>query len=105
MRDTDSTVVFTSISEVTISLPLDTETDQSLFYFIDQASSVENLDVVQLDLFYRRQDQYVNRACAFKTIYTNMAFESDNTPLSWIRDIELLTPTVEDASVHMYIYH
>ena len=72
---------------------------------IDQASSEENLSVVQLDLFYQRQDIYVNRACAFKTIYTNMAFESDQTPLSWIQDIELLTPTVEDASVHMYIYH
>ena len=105
VRDADSTIVYTGISDVTLSLPLNTEADQSLFYFIDQASSVENLDVVQLDLFYRRQDQYVNRACAFKTIYTNMAFESDQTPLSWIRDIELLTPTVEDASVHLYIYH
>ena len=105
VRDADSTIVYTSISDVTLSLPLNTEADQSLFYFIDQASSAENLDVVQLDLFYRRQDQYVNRACAFKTIYTNMAFESDQTPLSWIRDIELLTPTVEDASVHLYIYH
>jgi len=105
VRDADSTVVYTSLSDVTISLPLDTERDQSLFYLIDQASSAESLNVVQLDLFYRRQDQYVNRACAFKTIYNNMAFESDYTPLSWIRDIELLTPTVEDASVHMYIYH
>ena len=105
VRDADSTIVYTGISDVTLSLPLNTEADQSLFYFIDQANSAENLDVVQLDLFYRRQDQYVNRACAFKTIYTNMAFESDQTPLSWIRDIELLTPTVEDASVHLYIYH
>ena len=105
VRDADSTIVYTGISDVTLSLPLNTEADQSLFYFIDQASSAENLDVVQLDLFYRRQDQYVNRACAFKTIYTNMAFESNQTPLSWIRDIELLTPTVEDASVHLYIYH
>ncbi len=76
-----------------------------MFYLISEASSAENQNVVTLDLFYQRQDQYVNRACAFKTIYTNMAFESDQTPLSWIRDIELLTPTVEDASVHMYIYH
>ena len=105
VRDADSTIVYTGISDVTLSLPLNTEADQSLFYFIDQASSAENLDVVQFDLFYRRQDQYVNRACAFKTIYTNMAFESDQTPLSWIRDIELLTPTVENASVHLYIYH
>lgn len=105
LRDTDSTVVFASVSEASISLPLDTEADQSLFYFIDQANSPEQLDVVEIDFFYQRQDQYVNRACAFKTIYTNMAFESDQTPLSWIRNINLLTPTVEDASVHMFIYH
>ena len=105
LRDTDSTTVYSGVSDVTLALPLDTESDQSLFYLISKASSVENLDVVNLDVFYQRQDQYVNRACAFKTIYTNMAFESDQTPLSWIRDIELLTPTVEDASVHMYIYH
>jgi len=105
LRDTDSTVVFASVSESSLSLPLDTEADQSLFYFIDQASSPEQLDVVEMDFFYQRQDQYVNRACAFKTVYTNMAFESDQNLLSWIRDIELLTPTVEDASVHMYIYH
>lgn len=105
LSDTDSTFVFSGISDVTLALPLDTEADQSSFYMISEASSVENQDVVTLDLFYQRQDQYVNRACAFKTIYTNMAFESDQTPLSWIRDIELLTPTVEDASVHMYIYH
>lgn len=105
LRDTDSTFVFSGISDVTVALPLDTESDQSLFYLISEASSAENLDVVTLDVYYQRQDQYVNRACAFKTIYTNMAFESDQTPVSWIRDIELLTPTVEDASVHMYIYH
>ena len=105
VRDADSTVVYPSVSDVTVAIPLDTEADQSQFYLIDQASSEENLSVVQLDLFYQRQDIYVNRACAFKTIYTNMAFESDQTPLSWIQDIELLTPTVEDASVHMYIYH
>ena len=105
VRDTDSTVVYPSVSDVTVAIPLDTEADQSQFYLIDQASSEENLSVVQLDLFYQRQDIYVNRACAFKTIYTNMAFESDQNPLSWIQDIEILTPTVEDASVHMYIYH
>jgi hypothetical protein len=105
LRDLDSTVVYASVSEASLSLPLDTEADQSLFYFIDQASSPEQLNVVEMDFFYQRQDQYVNRACAFKTVYTNMAFESDQNPLSWIRDIELLTPTVEDASVHMYIYH
>lgn len=105
VRDADSTVVYPSVSDVTVAIPLDTEADQSQFYLIDQASSEENLSVVQLDLFYQRQDIYVNRACAFKTIYTNMAFESDQTQLSWIQDIELLTPTVEDASVHMYIYH
>jgi hypothetical protein len=105
LRDTDSTFVYSGISDVTVALPLDTEADQSMFYLISEASSAENQNVVTLDLFYQRQDQYVNRACAFKTIYTNMAFESDQTPLSWIRDIELLTPTVEDASVHMYIYH
>jgi len=105
VRDADSTVVCPSVSDVTVGIPLDTEADQSQFYLIDRASSEENLSVVQLDLFYQRQDIYVNRACAFKTIYTNMAFESDQTPLSWIQDIELLTPTVEDASVHMYIYH
>ncbi len=105
LRDTDSTFVYSGISDVTLALPLDTESDQSLFYLINEANSVENLNVVTLDVYYQRQDQYVNRACAFKTIYTNMAFESDQTPVSWIRDIELLTPTVEDASVHMYIYH
>jgi hypothetical protein len=105
LRDTDSTFVYSGLSDVTIALPLDTEADQSLFYLINEASSSENLSVVEMDFFYQRQDQYVNRACAFKTIYTNIAFESDQSPLSWIRDIELLTPTVEDASVHMYIYH
>jgi hypothetical protein len=105
LRDADSTVVHSGVSDVTLSIPLDTENDQSLFYFIDQSTSEDNLDVVDLDFYYLRQDQYVNRACAFKTIYTNLAFESDQNALSWIRDIELLTPTVEDASVHLYIYH
>jgi len=105
LRDSDSTVVYASVSETTLSLPLNTEADQSLFFLINQASSADNLSVVELDIFYQRQDQYVNRACAFKTIYTNVAFESDQTSLSWIKDIELLTPTLEDASVHMYIYH
>ncbi len=105
LRDVDSTVVFASISDITLSVPLDTENDRSLFYFIHQAASPDNINVVDLDLYYSRQDQYVNRACAFKTIYTNLAFESNQTILSWIQDIELLTPTVENASVHLYIYH
>ena len=106
LLDNDTTIVQNGLNESLLSLPLDSEADQSAFYWIKNASDTINREVMTVSFFYQRSEQFVNRACGFKTQYTNLAIDIEINALSWIQDLDLLTPNVEDEEqIHLIIYH
>lgn len=106
---TDETVVevIKSITTDSISIPLKTNLDSTKFYFIenDIEKTPGNSDTVTFN--YLRENLYVNRACAFKTIYNQLSVEVDpENNTNWIQNIEILSTTIENENqAHITIFH
>lgn len=111
-------VVTTDLNEITIAnvasdsiaIPLSTTADDTRYRFM--ATNTNNIDVTDvLEFTYTREDTYINRACAFKTTYTNITAtedtqDEDNDAASWIRDIQINEQTVEnELQSHITIFH
>lgn len=109
VNNTDSTQVTASaINDTTVSIPLDTETDLSsfLFEFNSTSDTDSNFDTISFN--YSRGEEYINRACGFKVIYTDffVVLEEEAAAGNWILDYEILNTTIDNESeVHLTIYH
>lgn len=106
LLNTENTPVLPVATTAQISIPLDTSNDVVRYQFLsDSASETPNLDV--LVFRYAREDIYVNRACAFKTIYNNVTLEIvDEGPDNWIISSEINISTVENENeTHITIFH
>ena len=108
LDDGSETVVEAAFSGTELFLPLDTESTNSFFQFILDSTNEDTANSDQVGFNYMTENLYVNRACAFKAVYTELVALVEEEPLNgnWIEDFELLTTRVEDeTSVHLYIYH
>jgi len=97
-NDIDSTLVY-SITEATdsIAIPLDTETNLTELLFIlndDDDEATTNGD--RLNFTYQRDETYVNRACGFKTTYSEFDTELEDDTNNWITSFQLLQTTITD---------
>lgn len=97
------------ISESTtdsIAIPLNTAGIMTQYKFVENDNSgSRNVDYVQFN--YTTEDIYVNRACAFKSIYHDllMSVQSEGSA-NWILSFEILTTDIEDESqTHITIFH
>ena len=99
---------FTAVSK--IQAPLKTTADVTTLQFIQNGSDTDttndNIDVITFN--YQRVDEYVSRACGFKTLFylneTNpvvLAADGNN----WIQNIVVTQPNIENENeVHVKIY-
>ena len=66
----------------------------------------ENHDLVQIN--YRREDLYINRACGYKAQYllgTDAVVNSQDTD-NWIKGYSIIETTVQDETVvHLALLH
>lgn len=113
---TDELKFLTSAS--TISIPLKTNSDQVKYTFILNANTggTPSSDIIIFN--YGRNNEYVSRACGFKTIFdfskrpagTNaFTLNGNRTPPfgspAWIRDIEIIQPNRNnEKETHVKIY-
>jgi hypothetical protein len=99
---------FTAVSK--IQAPLKTTADVTTLQFIQNGSDTDtmndNIDVITFN--YQRVDEYVSRACGFKTLFylneTNpVVLTADGN--NWIRNIVVTQPNIENENeVHVKIY-
>lgn len=99
---------FTAISK--IQVPLKTTADITTLRFIQNGSDTDitndNIDVITFN--YQRVDEYVSRACGFKTLFylneTNpVVLTADGN--NWIQNIVVTQPNIENENeVHVKIY-
>ena len=55
---------------------------------------------------YQRDNIYINRACAFKTIYKNLITQLEIEENNWINEIEVNTLIIEnEENTHVTIFH
>jgi hypothetical protein len=106
--NTTSGIAFNGVSK--IQVPLKTTANTTTLRFIENGSDTntgnDNIDV--LTFTYERVDQYVSRACGFKTLFylneTNpVALTADGN--NWIQNIQVQQTNIENENeVHVKIY-
>ncbi|MDL5511548.1 DUF6452 family protein [Arenibacter sp. M-2] len=101
-----------------IAIPLKVTENSTGFYFIRNSADVETTDsggetitveggdLDTLYLNYTKIDKFVSRACGYIANYeelnSDLKMETDN----WIKDIEIVTPLVENSTAaHVKIFH
>lgn len=92
-----------------IAIPLKVAEESTGFYFINNSSEVDSVEAGDLDTLYfnyTRKDKFVSRACGYianyETLSSDLKTETDN----WIKDIEIVTPLVENSTTaHVKIFH
>ena len=86
-----------------ISLPLNTLARSTSFSITTTQNGNATEDIITFN--YDPEDQFISRACGYKTIFTNLTFSTVNT-LSFISTIEILNSTISDNNnSHVKILH
>ncbi len=92
-----------------IAVPLSTTSDTTKYKFIRSTvrtnDTLTNIDRVMF--VYRRQNDYVSRACGFNTEYFNVEENLvDEGTENWIKQVTVIRDTVNDEnSPHVTILH
>ena len=100
--------VFSATESVnTVSIPLDTGNDEASFRFITNAGDEDDENIDIINFTYSRETSYVNRACSFKTTYSNLTAVRENEGTdNWVFSITVVNSTVEDETeAHITILH
>lgn len=99
---------FNNVSK--IEVPLRTTADVTTLNFIQNGSDTnttnDNIDAITFN--YERVDEYISRACGFKTLF----YLDDTNPIeltvdgnNWIQNIVVTQPNIEtENEVHVKIY-
>ncbi len=104
--DTNQTVVINATATDSIAIPLRTAADFTRYEFIRDDNTINALSEAYR-FGYNREELYVNRACAFKTVYSNLdAIEDDEGTNDWILNVQIENQTVEnELEAHITIFH
>jgi len=114
LKNNDS--VFTQpITTDSIRIPLSTISDTTVFRFTRNVgdSNMNNTASDTLSFSYLRDNLYVNRACGFKTVYSDLNVSLDNDGIennieegNWIQRIEIINTNVNDEpNTHIHLFH
>tara|TARA_R110002072_G_scaffold292634_5_gene461562 strand:+ start:2544 stop:3035 length:492 start_codon:yes stop_codon:yes gene_type:complete len=107
-RPQDEFSLFAPVTADSIALPLDTSADFTEYFFVSNANdSIPLADFITFT--YSRQDEFINRACAFRTNFRDLDLSLDNpTSQSWIDEIIIRTDSVNARNqneAHLFIFH
>ncbi|SDS29079.1 DUF6452 family protein [Christiangramia echinicola] len=107
----DQTITYERFTGDSLAIPLRTDEDLTAFEFTinnteaGEEDGIKNTDVITFT--YGRNEEYINRACAYKIAYVglkvNLENEEDGT--QWIQDIQIEEANIEDQNqAHVSIY-
>lgn len=103
------------VSVDSIQIPLSTITDKTVFQFTRNVNDANEANIASdtLSFSYSREEEFVNRACGFKTIYSNLEAiinedrtEDDIRDNNWIQKLEIINTTIDDEpNTHIRLFH
>ena len=92
--------IFKNLSTNELALQLNVNQDFSKFLFIKD----QNTDT--LTFSYERHPVFVSKTCGYKTIFEQFSTQLSTDNNLWIKNIEVITPTVNtDTLTHVKIFH
>lgn len=91
-----------------IKLPLKTMADLTQYHFTINADNNDLKNQDDLEFDYARKDEYISRACGYKTLFTLSGSPILTDPTAdtpWIQNIEVVTPNINNENeTHLKIY-
>lgn len=97
-----------------IAIPLRTDSDFTEYDLMinapvnidDEGNQSSNANLDRIRFSYSREEQYVNRACSFRMIFTGLRARVQEDENLWIDDITIEEENIENETVtHIFIYH
>ncbi len=107
----DQVITYERFTGDSLAIPLRTDRDLTSFEFTinnTEASAedgTKNTDVVTFT--YGRNEEYINRACAFKISYVGLKVDvqEGQDGIKWIKDIQIEQATIKDQNqAHVSIF-
>ena len=96
------TLLYDSTTD-SISLPIKTISSSTSFSLIATQNGNILEDIITFN--YDPEDQFISRACGYKTRFNNLTFSTSNT-LNWIDFIEIINYSISDTNnTHVKILH
>ncbi len=108
--DYDNSVLVLSRQDTdSIAIPLNTASDTTKYRFIRTTISSEDtiVNIDRLLFVYQRDNNYVNRACGFKTQFENLsATLEEEGSANWIQNVLVVRDTIQDENkAHITMLH
>jgi hypothetical protein len=86
-----------------IALPLRTLTNSASFSLKATQNGSAAEDFITFN--YTSEDEFISRACGYKTIFDNLTFSTTNS-FNWIDNIEIINTSISDnKNTHVKILH
>ena len=102
----DTLDIISNIALDSIRLPLRTEALNTTFVLSTQTTTEAPINIDVLTFSYETKEVYISRACGFIANYENLSQSLTADTENWIKDIEIVLPTVENSeTAHVKIFH
>ena len=98
--------LYKSVTRDSIAIPLNTLADTTDYLLIRGNTTNTDGNTDSITFTYQRDNIYINRACAFKTIYKNLITQLEIEENNWINEIEVNTLIIKnEENTHVTIFH
>lgn len=117
IRSSSSTITYFRYSQDSIAIPLRTDSGETNLEFIlntaealeegedtdEDEENAQNIDILRFS--YTVQEEYLNRACAYKANYVGLKVNLEGGEESWIQNIQILETNIDDQNnAHVSIF-
>lgn len=106
VNDAERKVFQTPVSGDSILIPLDFAAEKTQFVFTRNVDDLntDNTASDTLEFTYTTNQEFVNRACGFRSTFSNL--NSELTSTNWIKRVEVVKEDVNDQeSAHIRLFH
>lgn len=92
-----------------LAIPLRPGIPNTTYLLIANSADEDNVEIGNTDTLrinHETKEVFVSRACGFISNYENMAPSLGTDSDNWIKNIEVITPTIENSfTAHVKIFH
>ena len=103
VKGTDMETLLYDATLDSIALPLKTLTNSTSFSLKATQNGSAAEDIITFN--YTSEDEFISRACGYKTIFDNLTFSTTNS-FNWIDNVEIINTSISDNNnTHVKILH
>ena len=102
----DTLDIISNVALDSIMIPLRADASNTSFVISQQLTTDDPVNIDVLTFSYETKEVFISRACGFIANYENLTPSLDTDTDNWIKNIEVISSTVENSeTAHVKIYH